>query len=174
MPAFGITPSGVFPPASSDGFPRFIQFRVNGVDVGDRSVENLNFTGGVSATVSSDGATVTVDVDSSAPAASFNWFEAPGDYTLTVADADNGLATTNSTGVQQITVPLDADADLSGSSVLVSQEGGAQAEIVAAPGVTLQYRSAAFLPRTAGEFAVLTLIWRAANTWIVCGDLEAL
>lgn len=175
MPAFGITPSGVFPPASSDGFPRFIQFRVNGVDVGDRSVENLNFTGGVSATVSSDGATVTVDVDSSAPAASFNWFDVPGDYTLTLADADNGLRASGTTGTQIVTIPASADLQFDdGAATLVRQYGAARVEFVALGG-NLVYRDSAFSAAIAGVNGVVTLVYDAGpDEWVLCGDLEAL
>ena len=171
MPTFGITPVGTFPPATNDGFPRFIQFRQDGTDVGDRAVENLNFTGGADLTVSSDGSTVTVDLGG-APA-SFTWLEVPGDYTLTITDADMGVATTGTTGAQVITVPpASAVAFSEGDAVLVHQDGSAQAQIAAGAGVTLVYRADAFNPYVAGEGGVLTLIYRGADRWIVCGDLE--
>ena len=173
MPAFGITPVGTFPPASSDGFPRFIQFSQDGTDVGDRAVENLNFTGGAGLTVNSSGSTVTVDLGG-APA-SFTWLEVPGDYTLTLADADMGLATTGTTGAQTITVPPAANVMFdAGAAILVHQDGPAQAQIAAGIGVQLIYRYAFFNPHVAGEGGVLTLIYRGANRWIVCGDLERL
>ena len=176
MTGFVISPMGTFPPAAGEGFPRFIQFQQGGVDVGDTSVEKLNFTGDAALTLSSDGSTVTVDVTGGTPTlpTTITWADVPGDYTLTLADGGNGLATTGHTGVQQITIPADASVDLSGQCILISQEGGAQAEVVAGAGVTLQYRSSAFLPRTAGEHGVISLIWRAVDIWIVCGDLEAL
>lgn len=171
MPGFGITPVGTFPPASSDGFPRFIQFSQDGTDVGDRAVENLNFTGGAGLTVSSDGSTVTVDLGG-APA-SFTWLEVPGDYTLALTDADMGLATTGTTGAQVITVPPEADVVFDvGAAILVHQDGSAQAQIAAGAGVTLLYRADTFNPYVAGEGGILTLIYRGSDRWIVCGDLE--
>ena len=173
MPAFGITPVGVFPPASSDGFPRFIQFRVGGMDVGDRAVENLNFVGSVGATVSSDGATVTVDVDSTTPLPTFAWLDVPADYTLTLADADNGLRTSGTTGTQVITIPSSSVVQhLDGAGILVRQYGAARVEFVATDG-NLVYRTADFNAAIAGQNGVITLIYDAGpDEWVLCGDME--
>ena len=175
MPGFGITPVGAFPPASSDGFPRFIQFQAGGVDVGDRSVETLNFIGSVGASVSSDGATVTVDVDSTTPLPTFAWFDTPGDYTLTLADASNGLRMSGTTGSQVVTIPTSAALQFAdGDAVLVRQYGDAHVEFVA-DGGNLVYRDTTFLPSIAGRNGIVTLIYDAGlDEWILCGDMELL
>ena len=46
MPAFGLTPVSGFPPASPDTFPQGIQFQLEGEDVGDRTVDTVNFVAG--------------------------------------------------------------------------------------------------------------------------------
>lgn len=169
MPGFSITPSAAFPPASSDGFPRFMQWQQDGVDVGDTSVETVNVVGGT-LTVSSGGGTLTITI---VPGSSFAWTEFDGDITLALGDADNGLASTNTSGAQVLTVPANADVAFEpGATILVLQDGGAQVQVAAAVGVTLLYRAGTFNPYTAGEGAVLTLIYRGADRWVVCGDME--
>lgn len=66
MPTFGITPVLGFPPASDEGFPRFIQFQHDGEDVGDTTVEVVNFTGNVEVSVDSTGTILTVHVGAAA------------------------------------------------------------------------------------------------------------
>lgn len=168
MSSFAITPVTGFPPVSDEGFPRFIQFQENGDDVGSRSVENLNFTGNVTATVSADGATVTVRLGG------LTWTELANDYTLALTDANQGLAFTGNSGVQYLTVPANANvAFVPGDAVLVLQDGGASVHIVPVSGVDLIYRSSAFNPNTAGEGAALTLIYRGGDRWVVTGDMES-
>jgi hypothetical protein len=169
VPSFGITPVTGFPPVTDDGFPRFIQFRVDGNDVGGRSVENVNFVGDVSGTVSSDGSTATFDIG----VPGINWTDVPGDYMLTDTDVDAGIAATGVSGAQVITIPGDdeLDADV-GRAVLIYADGGATVQIVPASGVTLRYRDA-FIAEIAGQFGIVTLIKRAANEWLLCGDMAA-
>lgn len=62
MATFGITPMGGFPPVSDAGFPRFLQFQQDGEDVGDTTVEIVNFTGNVQASVDSSGTILTVHI----------------------------------------------------------------------------------------------------------------
>jgi hypothetical protein len=174
MPGFSITPVAAYPPTSSDGFPRFIQFQRDGVDVGTRAVENLNFTGpGVTGmTVNSAGSTVDVEIEGNP----FAWVEAEGDYTLSLSDVDCGVATIGNTGAQMIVIPPESDVPwVAGAAVLVLQDGEAQAQVmVGASGMELIYRPAAFNPYTAGQGAILTLIYRGSDRWVVCGDMEAL
>jgi hypothetical protein len=217
MPGFSITPVAAFPPASSDGFPRFLQWQQDGVDVGDTAIETVNvvggaltvnsggsvltidlsgFTGGIqfqddgvdvgdvavdtvnftgsavtSVTLSPDNTTLLLQLDASA-AVAFAWRDAGGDTTLQAGDANNGIAATNVSGLQTITVPDDSVAFDVGDSVLIVAEGGAGVQIVAVSGVSLRYRSA-LIAVLAGQYAVATLIKRAANTWYLCGDLES-
>lgn len=171
MPGFSITPSAAFPPATSNGFPRFLQWRHDGVDVGDTAVEIVNLTGDgiASVTVNTAGNEIEVQVGG----APFVWLEVPGDYTLEITDAGMGIATTGTTGAQQITIPPASSVAFDvGTAILVLQDGGAQARIAPGAGVTLVYRQAAFNPYTAGEMGVLSLIYRGSDRWVVCGDLE--
>jgi len=62
MATFGISPLGGFPPAADDGFPRFMQFQHDGEDVGDTTVQVVNFTGNVEVSVDSTGTILTVHV----------------------------------------------------------------------------------------------------------------
>ena len=44
--AFGITAAG-FPPATDEGWPRFIQFQYNGVNLGGPDADTVNFVGDI-------------------------------------------------------------------------------------------------------------------------------
>lgn len=43
---FSLTPSGNFPPPAADGFPQFIQFQFNGVNLGGPDADTVNFVAG--------------------------------------------------------------------------------------------------------------------------------
>lgn len=105
------------------------------------------------------------------------WRDAENDTVLVYADAENGVATTGTTGMQSVTVPADtgdAAVDLpDGTCVVLFQDGAAPLEVQAESGVDLLYRSDTFTTRLAGQYATATLIKRSANTWLLCGDLEA-
>lgn len=169
MPSFGITPASGYPPATDQGFPRFIQWQVDGVDVGSRAlVETVNIVGGAEGSVNSGGDTATIDLSGAGGAMS--WREVPGDYTLVAGDANNGIAATGVSGAQVITIPGEDVVFAIGKSVLVYAEGGGGVQFVPVSGVTLRYRNA-FLAEIADQFGVVTLIKRAADEWILCGDL---
>lgn len=169
MPSFGITPASGYPPATDQGFPRFIQWQINGVDVGSRAlVETVNMAGDdVQGSVNSGGDTLTVQIG----ALGIGWNEVPGDYTITADDAEGGIAATGVSGAQTITVPGDGTADISpGKAVLVLAEGGGLVQFVPESGVSLLYR-AQFSAEIAGQYGIVTLIKRAANVWLLCGDM---
>ena len=168
MPSFGITPASGYPPATDQGFPRFIQWQDAGVDVGSRAlVETVNVIGANSMSVNSGGDTLTLQLG---PAGSL-WTEFAGDRTLSADDMERNLAATGVSGAQIVTVPSDGTADIDpGKAVLVYAEGGALVQFVAESGVNLRYRDA-FDPEIAGQFGIVTLIKRAANEWLLCGDM---
>jgi hypothetical protein len=61
--SFGITPSGSGVPATDQGWPRYIQFRYNGVDLGGPDADTVDFVGEILAvrgTSGGDENTVTV------------------------------------------------------------------------------------------------------------------
>ena len=62
MATFGISPVTGFPPVTPQDFPRFLQFQENGVNVGDTTVEIVNFTGNVQLSLDSSGTILTVHV----------------------------------------------------------------------------------------------------------------
>lgn len=171
MPSFGITPASGFPPPTDQGFPRFIQWQVDGVDLGSRAlVETVNVIGGAEGSVSSDGGTATLDL--SGVGGGMTWREVAGDYTLVAGDAGNGLAATGVSGAQTITIPGEDVQIAVGKAILVYAEGGGGVQFAPVSGVTLRYRDA-FLAEIAGQFGVATLIKRAADEWILCGDLAS-
>lgn len=165
MPSFGITPVTGFPPVSDDGFPRFIQFQVDGVDVGNRSVENVNFTGDVDLSVSSDGGTVTVNV--AGGSGSPSWRDVESDAVLQATDADKGISFSGVSGAQ-ILVVEDVLSEM--QAVLLLAYGGATVQVVGASGVEVLVRDG-LLAELAGQYATATLIKRAAGVYVLCGDL---
>jgi len=173
MATFGLAPMlAAFPPPGAEDFPNYIQFRAGGVDLGGRDADTVDFVGGVVTRGTGDNSgTVTVVLGGMA------WREVENDTVLTKADSEGGIATTGTTGMQSITVPADtgdATVDLvAGTCVVLFQEGAARLEVHAESGVTLLYRDEAFTPAAAGQYATLSLIKRAANVWLLCGDLEA-
>jgi len=144
-----------------------IQFQNAGVDLGTPTVDTLNFTGLVTATRVGNTVTAT-----GLAVPTFTWNAQAGDYRLQASDADNGIATTGTTGMQAITIPDDTELNVPvGTSILFEQDGAAPMTFNPVSGVTLHVRSA-FVAVSAGEYSILTLIKRAANTWVLCGDME--
>lgn len=172
MASFSITPVAEFPPASADDFPNYIQFQADGVDLGGPDVDTVNFVGNLRATRGTGEATATVTVEG----VLLSWRETDTDTTLLKADGQNGVAVTANTGEVFVTVPADTgDTTLDfavGQAILVFQEGAARVTVVSESGVLLLYRAPVLTNSLAGEFATATLIKRAANTWVLCGDLE--
>ena len=154
MTTFSVSPVGPFPPATDLGFPDFLQWLLNGVNVGDTSVAFVNLIGSVDATIGTGEETdvLTINVGGVAPPPTptpevITWRDVPGDTTLVI-----GLPT--------------------GASVLIYAAGDATVALAAAGGVTLNVR-VAFGASLAGQFAVATLLKRATNLWIACGDMAA-
>lgn len=167
---YQISPVGAFPPAADQGFPRFIQFQQDGVDVGGTTVEVVDFVGDVSLSLSTDGGTLTVDV---APRP-FNWNPVLGDYTIEASDALNGLRMEGGSGVQMLYLPDDPLEELfsAGDAILIFQAGDAAVEVAEQSGINLLY-NVALTNRLTGQFSTATLIRDIEpNTWILCGDLE--
>lgn len=91
-------------------------------------------------------------------------------YTLALADRDKIVEISNASGIT-LTVPLDSSVNFPvGSSVTVLQTGAGQITIAGAGGVTVNATPGLKL-RT--QWSMATLIKRAANTWVVSGDLSA-
>lgn len=60
MPAFAVVPVGPNPPATDEGFPQFIQWQYNGVNLGGPDVDTVNVLSPLVLTVS--GTTVTISL----------------------------------------------------------------------------------------------------------------
>ncbi len=218
MTGFSITPVGPFPTQNDDGFPQFLQwqdeginlggpdaeiinivgdaitatrgtgeesnvvtlevngtslslqFQINGMDLGGPDATTLNFTGDLVVSRTDN----TIEVSYTPPA--FEWRDAPGDTVIELADNNNGISMSGTSGSQSVLINADTgdqSIDLpDGAAILVYQEGTAGVFFQTVSGVLLQYRSA-LLAESAGQFATMTLIKRRANEWILCGDLLA-
>lgn len=172
MATFSITPVTDFPAPNADAFPNFIQFQADGVDLGLADADTVDFTGGLQATRGTGESSNVVTVRSPR----LTWRESASDVTLVLTDANGGVAITGGTGEIFVHVPADTGDEtldfVAGDAVLVFQDGAARVTVVGESGVLLLYRAVALTNSLAGEFATATLIKRADNTWVLCGDLE--
>lgn len=167
MTGFSVTPVGPFPQATDQGFPEFIQFQSEGVDLGGPDADTVDFGAGLAAT---RGVGESENVVSVEPSIRFR--DIYGDDMVLPSDANNGISIQASSGL--VAIALEVGALLPGQSVLIVQEGDAAAEILPDSGMTLLWRSSAFLPRTAGQGATLTIIMKTADFAILCGDMAPL
>ena len=94
--------------------------------------------------------------------------------TLIIDHAENGLVFDSATAVNLV-VPTDANVPFPvGTSVLIEQAGAGAVNFVgqSAGGDTVQIDvRVAFLKTTAGQYAPATLVKKAANRWLLSGDL---
>ena len=103
------------------------------------------------------------------------WNQQTTDYTLALTDGENAVAVSSAVA-KIVTVPTNAAVALPvGTTVLVYQEGVGRVSIAASGGVTLRARATGSPTEyiVAGQYAVITLIKRGTNEWIVAGDLAA-
>lgn len=92
-------------------------------------------------------------------------------YTFALADAGT-LVEVNSASAVTLTVPANATVAFPiGTSIGIRQYGAGQVTIAPATGVTIRSRGDAF--KTAGQYAEAVLTKRAADEWILTGDLVA-
>lgn len=91
-------------------------------------------------------------------------------FTLSPYQAFRYLTTTSDNPVS-ITVPPDADVDVPiGAAISVEQGGAGQVTFVAGSGVTIRTPETLKLAK---QYAVGTLVKKAANQWTLAGNLEA-
>jgi hypothetical protein len=95
-----------------------------------------------------------------------------GTYTLVLSDASKQVEINNASA-NFLYIPTDASANFPvGTTILVFQLGAGQTTIAAAsPGTTTVNATPGLKLRT--QYSSATLIKRAANNWIVAGDLTA-
>ena len=90
-------------------------------------------------------------------------------YTLSSGDSGKSLNFTSSSAVT-ITVPIGLS---SGFTVTITQLGSGQITISPSVGVTVNNRQAPPHTKTAGQYAVVTLLGYGANTYVFAGDTAA-
>jgi hypothetical protein len=168
MPSFAITPTSGFPPAASSDFPNFIQWQDTGVNLGGPTVDTVNLIGNVHATRGTGENANKLTIFVVAPLV---WAESYSDFRLTLEQAENGVAMLAVSGAVNVVIPANSNVDFPiGTSILVYAAGGADVHILADSGIALRLR-AGLNPQLAGQYAIATLIQRAIDEWIVCGDL---
>jgi hypothetical protein len=165
MTAFSVAPVGGFPSTDPGDFPDFMQLQNQGVNLGDRAADTIDFATGLRATRGVGASENVVQVTAGVIA----WRDVDGDDEVTIDDIGNGIATQGTSGEQVIAVH--ANVLLDGECVLILQEGAAQAVIAVDSGMELVYRTDTFSAATAGQGSVLTLIAKGDTKIIVCGDL---
>jgi hypothetical protein len=129
-----------------------------------------SFTGGV--TVDSSGVVFTDGTQTKAGVPSISAFTyKTGSYTLDALTLRDGIIEVANAAASTITIPLDSAVNYPvGSSIDVIQTSTGQVTIAGASGVTINSTPGLKL-RT--QWSSCTLLKRAANTWIVYGDLTA-
>lgn len=101
--------------------------------------------------------------------ASFN-YQSGTTYTFQLSDA-NLIVEGSSSSATTFTIPAESTADFPiGSSITITQTGNGQITVNGASGVTLNGTPGAKL-RT--RWSVATITKRAADTWVIYGDVVA-
>ena len=90
-------------------------------------------------------------------------------YTFVLGDANSLVETSSGAAVTLTVPPNSAVAFPVGTSIVIRQYGAGQVTISPGAGVTLRSRGGAL--KTAGQYAEATLTQRAADEWVVTGDL---
>ena len=92
-----------------------------------------------------------------------------GAYTLVASDANKAVEVTSATAVN-VTIPTDASVNFPiGTVIEVDQIGAGKVSIVGASGVTVKPDTPT--PTTRTQYSALLLRKRAANWWLVTGDM---
>ncbi|MBD3748497.1 MAG: hypothetical protein IE931_03280 [Sphingobacteriales bacterium] len=90
-------------------------------------------------------------------------------YTLVLAD-NNKVVETNVATANNLTIPANSSVPFPvGTQIIVHQLGAGQTTFVAGSGVTIRQRQG--FTKTAGKYALCSLIKRATDEWLLGGDL---
>lgn len=172
MSGFAVTPVAAFSTQNDEGFPDFLTWQQNGVNLGsDATVDTVNVTDGMTATRGTGETANVVTLTAEVTPFALSWRETDTDDTVGADDVDNAIAFTGDDDQILVVAP---DVLTSGKAVLVTQEGDGGVEFSVPSGVTLLFRDDVFLPAIAGRGGIITLIGRDANTIILCGDMGAI
>jgi hypothetical protein len=91
-------------------------------------------------------------------------------YTLVLSDVGK-LVTLSNAGAITVTMPQDSDVAIPvGAQVHFTQLGAGQVTFSAGTGATINSTPTA---KTRAQYSTVTAIKRAANTWLLAGDLAA-
>lgn len=128
-------------------------------------VGNANIGGNLSVTgTATIGGTLVYHISNYQPTIATN------NYTVILSD-DGKMLEANSTLANTVTIPTDATTNFTiGSIITVLQIGVGQTSIVGASGVTVNGTPGLKLR---AQWSSVQVIKRAANTWVVIGDLSA-
>jgi hypothetical protein len=150
----------------SQGHFKVVTNETERLRIGSAGAWNLNGAGG-----GQYGQKLTSAGPSQPPSwSSFTWNEVIADYTIDQIDTNNGVAV-NSASPVDITVPEDSTYDFPiGTSILVTADGTGTVTLVADVGVNILVRTPLTLVLS-GQYSLVTLVKRAANTWYAGGDL---
>ncbi len=145
---FSITPVGPFPPSNDEGFPQFIQWRDEGVDLGGPDADTVDFTGeGVTATRGTGETANVITVEILAPPSLSLQFQdhgadlgLPDATTVNIegelhATRDGDTITINAQLVWR-DVPGDTEIDFGDAGNGLSMSGTSGEQIVTVPGDT--------------------------------------
>ena len=92
-------------------------------------------------------------------------------YTLVLADAGKTIDLNNASSIT-LTVPLNSSVAYPvGTRIDLVQSGAGQVTVAATGGVTINSKAGNL--KLTGQWSAATLIQRAANTWVLVGDLAA-
>lgn len=158
---FSVTPTQGFVPPEDEGFPNFIQFQQDGVDLGGPDADTVNFINGLSATRGTGENENVVTVTTG-----LTWRRVDGDGAVVTEDVNNGIRMTAVTGAPVLSVGAGFLEE--GNSILVAAFG-ADVTITSTP--SLIYRSAAFQAKVSGGGGIATLIGMDDGSVLLCGDL---
>ena len=137
-------------------------------------INSASATGGTITNATINSASVTGGIIDQATITQFqttlSFNQRTASYTLALSDRDRIVEVSNA-GATTLTVPLDSSVNFpNGSTVTILQTGAGQVTIAGTGGVTVNGTPGLKL-RT--QWSMATLIKRAANTWVVSGDLSA-
>ena len=130
MPNFSISPVGPFPDPSSSQFPDYIQFQQDGTNLGDATVDTINFTDNITATrgVGENANVLTVSATGGG-AAAIPWVGSFVDDTGTFLF--DGVEHSAWTVTQASGLAASTDFNLTGNTLTVTQNGVYEVSVIA-------------------------------------------
>lgn len=167
MSGFGITPTGSGVPATDQGFPNFIQWQSNGMNLGGPDADTVNIGAGITVTRGVGEQENVITLTAEAPP-ELVWRHIDGDGVVEFGDVANGISMDGDSASALVIPP---GLILPGRSVLVLQRGAGQVSFPAQSGLDFVYRTGTFDASIAGQGGIITLIGLDDGSVLLCGDL---